>query len=180
VTFSPELSIDLSQDQIQPIPIRAFRPRSACWLLCALNCANPRSDSKKARIASPFRAVPRNGNRHLHAFMGGPRHVQGAGTFHLEDIQVSELQMSGNAPDFDEAVRTRGPKVMAEVLQRVSLYSLNSNSKHGAMAKHALRSVRVVEGKLRITFLNRFGRFGKDEAMRTKAASTSAALTSTP
>lgn len=165
VRFSPELTIDLSQEEIQAQLAPRF-PAQKCLLqaLCfELRDPQVRLDEGADRIGFSAQFVATLGKRRMPGvvtFTGKPRYVQDAGSFYLDDVQVSEFQMTGNAPDFDEVVRVRGPKVMEALLRNVPLYTLSGNSTHGQLAKLALRSVQVVGGRLRITFLNPLGWFG--------------------
>lgn len=170
VTFSPELSIELSQEQIQAQLDPSFPAKKCIGATTCLELRKPkiRLNQGPDRLGFSAEFVATLGKRTMPgtvALTGRPRYVQSSGIFYLDDVQVSEFQMSGNAPDFDEVVRVRGPKVMEAILQSVPLYTLSSNPKHGTLAKFALRSVLVVEGKLRITFLNPLGWFGQEESL---------------
>jgi hypothetical protein len=164
VTFSPDLSIELSQQEIQAQLDPRF-PAEKCLFAC-LELREPkvRLDAGPDRVGFSAQFVATLGKRKMPGtttFTGKPRYEQGTGSFYLDDVQVAEFQMTGSAPDFEEVVRVRGPKVMEAILRTVPLYTLNSDGKHGALAKFALRSVQVVDGKLRITFLNPLGWFGR-------------------
>jgi hypothetical protein len=165
MTFSPELSVDLSQQEIQAQLDPRF-PAEKCFLGACLALRDPqvRFDEGPDRLGFSAGFVATLGKRKMPGtttFTGRPRYDRATASFYLDDVQVSEFQMTGNAPDFDEVVRVRGPKVMEAILRNVPIYKLNSDGKHGALAKLALRSVQVVDGKLRITFLNPLGWFGR-------------------
>lgn len=164
VTFSPEISVDLSQQEIQAQLDPRF-PAQKCLFAC-LELREPkvRLDAGPDRVGFSAQFVATLGKRKMPGtttFTGKPRYEPGTGSFYLDDVQVSEFRMTGNAPDFDEVVRVRGPKAMEAILRNVPLYTLNADGTHGALAKLALRSVQVVDGKLRITFLNPLGWFGR-------------------
>jgi hypothetical protein len=162
--FSPELSVELSQAEIQAQLDPRF-PRQECLLGACLELREPRVrlDEGPDRVGFSAQFVATLGKRQMPGtamFTGRPRYDASRGSFYLDDVQVTEFRMSGNAPDFDEVVRVRGPKVLAALLQNVPLYTLSADSRHGALARLALRSVQVVNGKLRIIFLNPLGGFG--------------------
>jgi Protein of unknown function (DUF1439) len=87
-------------------------------------------------------------------FTGRPHYEQGSGSFYLKDVEVVEFKMSGNAPDFDEVVKVRGPGIVAAIMNQFPLYSVQSHPKYGSLAKLALRSVRVEQGQLQVVFAN--------------------------
>lgn len=162
--FSPELSVELSQAEIQAQLDPRF-PQQKCLLGACLELREPRVrlDEGPDRVGFTAQFVATLGKRQMPGtatFTGRPRYEKSRGSFYLDDVQVSEFRMSGNAPDFDEVVRVRGPKVLAALLQSVPLYTLSADTRHGALARLALRSVQVVDGRLRITFLNPLGWFG--------------------
>lgn len=165
MTFSPDLSIELTEQEIQAQLAPRF-PAEKCFLGACLELRDPqvRLDQGPDRVGFSAQFVATLGKRKMPGtttFTGRPRYEPANGSFYLDDVQVSEFQMSGNAPDFDEVVRVRGPKVMEAILRNVPLYTLKSDTQHGALAKLALRSVQIVGGKLRITFLNPLGWFGR-------------------
>lgn len=163
-TFSPVVTLELSRDQIQAQLAPRF-PAEKCLLhTVCLALREPRlqldEGSDRIGLAAQFTATL--GQRAMPgtvAFTGRPRYDAGTGSFYLDDVQVSQFQMSGNAPDFDEVVRVRGPGIMAAILHRVPLYTLKPDTTRGELARLALRSVQVVDGKLRLTLLNPLGAF---------------------
>ncbi|MEO6277208.1 DUF1439 domain-containing protein [Roseateles sp.] len=163
-TFSPEMAIELSREEIQAQLDPKF-PAEKCLLrVVCFELREPklRLDEGSDRVGLTAQFTATLGKRTMPgtvAFTGKPRYVPDTGSFYLDDVAVSEFRMSGNAPDFDEVVRARGPKVMEAILRNVPLYTLKTDTTRGGLAKLALRSVQVVGGKLRITFLNPLGWF---------------------
>jgi Protein of unknown function (DUF1439) len=155
--YGPEAFLDLSQAELQEKLDPKF-PQEKCFL--ALACLEIRSPkiqltegSDRVGLAAEF--VASLGSRKMPGTLlltGKPRYVQHEGSFFIDDIQIREFKMSGNAPDFDEVVRVRGPGLLKALMQGTPLYTLKSDTKYGAFAKLALKSVLVVNGKLRITF----------------------------
>ena len=90
----------------------------------------------------------------LTKFSGRPHYDQGSGNFYLQDVQVSEFQMNGNAPNFNDVVRVLGPGIVAAIMNRFPVYSIQSHPKYGAIAKLALKSVRVSDRQLQVVFAN--------------------------
>lgn len=163
-TFSPELSVDLTQQELQAQLDPRF-PIEKCLFVCIeLREPKVRLGEGADRVGFSAQFVATMGKRKMPGtatFTGKPRYEPSSASFYLADVQVTEFQMTGNAPDFDEVVKVRGPKMLAAILQGVPLYTLKSDTRHGALAKLALRSVEVVDGKLRIRFLNPLGWFGR-------------------
>jgi hypothetical protein len=158
IKFAPDTSIDLTQTELQEKLDPKF-PQQKCFL--AVACIEIRSPkvqltegSDRVGLTADFGASL--GSRRMPGNMavtGKPRYVQHEGTFFLDDIQITEFKMIGNAPDFDEVVKVRGPVLLKSILQTTPLYTLKSDTKYGALAKLALKSVTVVNSKLRITFV---------------------------
>lgn len=163
-TFSPEMTIELTREQIQAQLDPKF-PAEKCLLrIVCIELREPklRLDEGSDRVGLTAQFTATLGKRTMPgtvAFTGKPRYEPANGSFYLDDVQVSEFQMTGNAPDFDEVVRVRGPKVMEAILRNVPLYTLKTDTTRGELAKLALRSVQVVGGKLRLTLLNPLGWF---------------------
>jgi hypothetical protein len=163
--FSPEVSVELTQIELQQQLDPKF-PVRKCILSACMQLIEPKVTLTDGSdyIGLETRFVATLGQRSMPGtatLTGRPRYNQSSGSFHLEGVQVSNFKMHGNAPDFDEVVRVRGPAVMAAILNTLPLYSLRSNSKYGAIAKLALRSVQVVGGRLRLVFINPLLLFGK-------------------
>lgn len=87
-------------------------------------------------------------------FSGRPTYEQGSGNVYLQDVQVTEFQMTGNASDFNDVVKVRGAGIVASIMNRFPLYSVQSHPKYGAIAKLALKRVGVVNGQLQVVFVN--------------------------
>lgn len=157
-SFSPVAFIDISQKQIQA-QLDPHFPRERCLLAACLEIREPKlsMNAGSERLGFTARLVATLGQRTMSgttAFSGVPRYNERAGSFYLDDVRVSQFEMSGNAPDFDEAVKLRGPGIMAAILQNIPLYTLSPDSERESLAKWGLRSVQVVDGKLRIRFIN--------------------------
>jgi len=163
-TFSPDMTIELSRDEIQAQLNPKF-PAEKCLLrIVCVELREPKLhlDEGSDRVGLTAQFMATLGKRTMPGtvvFSGKPRYEPGNASFYLDDVQVSEFQMTGNAPDFDEVVRVRGPKLMEALLRSVPLYTLKADTTRGELARLALRSVQVVNGKLRITFLNPLGWF---------------------
>ncbi|WP_374435881.1 DUF1439 domain-containing protein [Inhella sp.] len=162
--FSPDLTVDLTQAQLQAQLDPKF-PKQECLL--KTNCLELREPKLELRagsdrIAMRAQFVATLGKRSMPGrvvLSGKPRYEASNAAFYLDAVEVSEFEMSGNAPDFDQVVKVRGPKLMAAIVQNVPLYRLKSDSRTESLAKLALRGVAVVDGKLRVRLVNPLGLF---------------------
>jgi hypothetical protein len=162
--YSPEVTLNFTQAQLQEQLDPRF-PAKKCILSVCVELLGPRlslaEGSERVTIDTSFIATL--GSRTMPGsakFSGRPHYEQGSGNFYLQDVQVTEFQMSGNAPDFNDVVKVRGPAIVAAIMNRFPLYSVQSHPKYGAIAKLALKTVRVVNGQLQVVFVNPLLVFG--------------------
>lgn len=163
--YSPEVTLNFTQAQLQEQLEPRF-PVRKCVLTACIELTGPRlalaNGSDRIDIETSFIATL--GNRTMPGsakFSGRPTYEQGSGNFYLQDVLVTEFQMSGNAPDFNEVVKVRGPGIVAAIMNRIPLYSVQAHPKYGAIAKLALKTVSVVNGRLQVVFVNPLLIFGK-------------------
>jgi hypothetical protein len=163
--YSPEVTLTFTQAQLQSELAPKF-PVKKCVLGACLELVAPRITLLEGadRIGIETAFVANLGNRTMPGstkLTGRPRYDQGSGNFYLQDVQVAEFAMTGNAPDFDEVVKARGPRIVAAIMNNFPLYSVQKHPKYGAIAKLAIRSVRVVNGQLQVDFVNPLLLFGR-------------------
>ena len=166
--YAPEVTLNFTQVQLQSQLEPKF-PAKKCVLSACVELAGPRVTLTEGsdRIAVEAAFVATLGSRTMPGttrFTGRPHYEQASGNFYLQDVQVSDFAMSGNAPDFNEVVKVRGPGIVAVIMNRFPLYSVQSHPEYGAVAKLALRSVRVANGELQVVFSNPLLLFGKQPA----------------
>jgi hypothetical protein len=162
--YAPEVKLEFTGQQLQEQLAPRF-PSKKCVLSACVELRNPRvllqEGSDRLTVDADF--VATLGNRSMPGTArldGKPSYDKATGNFFLLDVRVSEFKMSGNAPDFDEVVKVRGPAVLAAIMNRMPLYAVSSHPKYGSVAKLALRSVQVVDGKLVVVFTNPLLLFG--------------------
>ncbi|MFT7771742.1 DUF1439 domain-containing protein [Roseateles sp.] len=85
-------------------------------------------------------------------FSGRPRYVPGEGQLFLDDLQITTLEFAGLPDEYAALVKLRGPAVINAQLRSRPVYTLDASTAKGALAKRAVRDVKVVGGKLRISF----------------------------
>jgi hypothetical protein len=156
--YSPEVTLTFTQAQLQS-QIEPKFPKRKCLLSACVELTDPRVTLTEGtdRIGIDASFVATLGSRAMPGiarFTGRPHYEQGSGSFYLKDVEVVEFKMSGNAPDFDEVVKVRGPGIVAAIMNQFPLYSVQSHPNYGSLAKLALRSVRVEQSQLQVVFAN--------------------------
>lgn len=86
-------------------------------------------------------------------FSGRPRYVPADGQLFLDDLQITTLELAGLREDDAEIVRKRAPGLLNAQLQSHPIYTIDAGTTKGALAKLTVRDVKVVNGKLRISFV---------------------------
>lgn len=87
------------------------------------------------------------------ALAGKPRYVQADGQLFLDDLQITTLALAGFPEEYAEFVKLRGAAAARQALQSHPVYTLDGNTAKGAFAKRAVREVKVVNGRLRVSFV---------------------------
>ena len=82
---------------------------------------------------------------------GKLRYAQDAGAFYLDDLAVTDLELNGVPEKYAALVRARAPQAMQAALRDRPVYVIDTATTTGALARWAVRDVRVVNGRLRVT-----------------------------
>lgn len=85
-------------------------------------------------------------------FSGRPRYAAQEGQLFLDDLQIDTLELAGLPAEYAELVKLRGPAAAKGALQSHPLYTLDTSTAKGALAKRTVKDVKVVDGKLRVSF----------------------------
>lgn len=83
---------------------------------------------------------------------GRPRYVPEEGQLYLDDLQITTLEFAGLPEEYAALVRQRAPGMINAQLQSRPVYKIDTTTAKGSLAKMAVRDVKVVHGKLRISF----------------------------
>lgn len=83
---------------------------------------------------------------------GRPRYVPAEGKLFLEDLQITTLEFAGLPEEYAAIVRQRAPALVKDRLEAHPVYTIDTSTAKGTLAKMAVRDVKVVNGKLRISF----------------------------
>jgi len=159
--FMPEASIDIDQAQLQARLHARFPLKNCTMMVVCLSLSDPSVTLSEGsdRIGLAADVLVTLGHREMPgkvAFSGVLRYVRYKGEFYLDDVQIDNFALSGFPPDLVEVVKVRGPAAMRRALEGHPIYTLQDDGGRQSLAKFAVRDVRVVDGKVRVTFL-RFG-----------------------
>ncbi len=86
-------------------------------------------------------------------FTGRPRYAPDAGQLFLDDLQITTLTLAGLPDEYAELVKTRGAAAARQALQSHPVYTVNTSTAKGALTKQAVHDVKVVDGRLRVSFV---------------------------
>jgi hypothetical protein len=153
-----EGSLDISQEELQARISPRFPSKHCSLLVACLDLTNPvvvlTEGDDQVGLSCDVKVTLGNREMPGHvSFSGRPRYVQYEGKFFLDELHIRSFELSGFPDDFAEVVKVRGPAVARLALQSHPIYTIDDSTAKGALARLALRDVKVVDGKLRVTFL---------------------------
>jgi hypothetical protein len=156
--FMPQATIDIDQAQLQERLDARFPQKNCTMLVACLTLSNPvvKLTEGSPRIGLSADVLVTLGHRQMPgqvAFTSQLRYVRYQGDFYLDDVQIDNFSLAGFPPDLVQVVKVRGPDALRRALQGHPIYTLKGDTARSALAKLAVRDVRVVNGKVRVTFL---------------------------
>jgi hypothetical protein len=159
--YMPEAAIDIDQAQLQQRLDARFPQKNCMMMVACLTLSKPLVvlTDGSPRIGLSADVIVQLGHREMPgkvAFSGVLRYVRYQGDFFLDDVQIDNFSLTGFPPDLVQVVKLRGPAALRRSLEGHPIYTLRGDTSRSALARLAVRDVRVVGGKLRVTFL-RFG-----------------------
>jgi hypothetical protein len=83
---------------------------------------------------------------------GRPRYAPSQGQLFLDDLEVTRLELAELPGEYAEWARAGATLVARHALQAQPVYTLDDSTAKGTLAKRSISDVRVVGGKLRVTF----------------------------
>jgi hypothetical protein len=86
------------------------------------------------------------------ALAARPRYVPGEGQLFLDDLEITSFEFAQLPEEVADWVRAAGTLAARRALQAHPVYTLDDSTAKGALAKRTVSDVRVVGGKLRVTF----------------------------
>ena len=159
--FMPEGFIDIDQAQLQQRLDERFPQKNCAMGVACVTLSRPvvTLTDGSPRIGLSADVLVTLGHREMPgkvAFSGVLRYVRYEGDFYLDEVQIDNFSLTGFPPEFVQVVQVRGPAVLRRALEGHPIYTLKGDTARAALAKLAVRDVKVVDGKVRVTFL-RFG-----------------------
>jgi hypothetical protein len=148
--------LDITQAELQARIAPRF-PTHHCKLIVAcVDLSNPvvvlkEGDDRIGFTADVSVALGLKEHAGRVGFSGRPRYEPQRQLF-LEDLQIDTLELAGLPAEYAELVKLRGPAAAKGALQSHPLYTLDTGTAKGALAKRTVRDVKVVNGRLRVSF----------------------------
>jgi hypothetical protein len=158
-TVAPEIYMDIDQAQIQQRLAARFPQHNCALALACLDVTDPQVILAEGtdRIGFAANVNVTLGRRQMQgrvAFSGVLRYVRYQGDFYLDDIRIDDLQLSQFPPELATVLRLRGPAAMRRALEGHPVYTIKGDTAREKLAKLAVSNVRVVNGRVRVTFLS--------------------------
>ena len=159
--FVPQAFIEIDQAQLQQRLDARFPQKNCAMLVACVTLSRPlvKLTEGSPRIGLSADILVSLGHREMPGqvtFSGVLRYARYKGDFFLDEVEIDNFALTGVSPDLVQVVKQRGPDALRRALQNHPIYSLQGDSARAALARLAVRDVRVVDGKVRVTFL-RFG-----------------------
>ncbi len=157
--YSPQLAIEFAAQDLQTRIAARFPIQNCGLIILCLDVTAPQltlTDGSD-RIALTAALSTTLGQRRYPgtlAFSGKIRYVAQAGELFLDDIEIERFELAGIPMHYTEILRSRGPGVLRSVLATRPIYTLNADTLQERLARLAVRDVRVINGKLRVSFVS--------------------------
>lgn len=157
--YAPNLSIELTEQELQTRLAARFPIQSCALILLCLDVTSPQLKLTEGsdRIALSTDLSATLGQRRYPgtlAFSGKIRYVAADGNFFLDDIVIDRFELAGVPVHYTEILRNRGPGLLRGALSTRPIYTLKGENIQERLARLAVRDVRVVNGKLRVSFVS--------------------------
>lgn len=150
--------LDIEQAELQARIAPRFPTHHCKIVIACLDLSNPvvvlteGEDSVGLSVDAKVRVGNRERTGRI-GFSGKPRYVPAEGQLFLDELKITTLAFDGLPAEYAEIVKWRGPEVINSRLQAHPVYTIDTSTAKGAVAKLAVRDVKVVNGKLRISFV---------------------------
>ena len=157
--YAPNLAIELTAQDLQAHLATRFPIQNCTLVVVCMEVAAPQlkltEGSERIALAADLSATlgQRRSTGTL-AFSGKVRYVAKDGEFFLDDLDIERFELAGVPVHYIEMLRSRGSGMLNSVLATRPIYTLRSGTLQERLALLAVRDVRVVNGKLRISMLS--------------------------
>jgi hypothetical protein len=150
--------LDIEQAELQARIAPRFPTHRCKLVIICLDLSNPVVVLTEGddHIGLTADAVLRVGGRERTGrigLAGRPRYAPAEGQLFLEDLQITTLEFSGLPEDYAAIVRQHGPALVKGQFESRPVYTIDTSTAKGSLAKMAVHDVKVVNGKLRISFM---------------------------
>jgi hypothetical protein len=154
--YGSNLAIELTEQDLQTRLATYFPVQNCGLIIVCLDVAPPQISLREGtdRIALSTNLSATLGQRRYPgtlAFSGKVRYVAEDGDFFLDDIVLDRFELAGIPMHYTEILRNRGPGLLRGALSTRPIYTLKGDTLQQRFARLAVRDVRVVNGKLRIS-----------------------------
>ena len=156
--YAPNLAIEFTAQELQTQLASRFPIQNCALVIVCLDVTAPQlkltEGSERIALAADLSATL--GQRRYPgtlAFSGKIRYVAQDGDFFLDDIEIERFNLAGVPAQYSEMLRDRGPGLLRSVLSTRPIYTLKRDTLQQRLTRVAIRDVRVVNGKLRISML---------------------------
>ncbi|MBC7710915.1 MAG: DUF1439 domain-containing protein [Rhizobacter sp.] len=157
--YAPNLAIEFTAQELQTQLATRFPIQNCTLVVVCFEVTAPQlkltEGSDRIALAADLSATL--GQRRYPgtlAFSGKIRYVAQDGEFFLDDIEVERFELTGVPAHYSEMLRSRGPALLRSVLSSRPIYTLKRDTLQQRLTRMAIRDVRVVNGKLRISMLS--------------------------
>lgn len=157
--YAPDLSIELTEQELQTRLAARFPIQNCGLIIVCLEVTSPQlklveGSDRIALAADLSAAVGQRRYPGTLAFSGKVRYVAQDGDFFLDDIEIDRFDLTGVPAHYTEILRSRGPALLRGVLSTRPIYTLKGDSTKERLVRLAVRDIRVVNGKLRISMVS--------------------------
>lgn len=148
--------LDIERAELQA-RIEPRFPLQRCKLVACLDLSNPivvlREGEDRIGFSAELRVLLGTRERTGRVGLSGrPRYVPEDGQLYLDDLQITTFELTGFPEDYAEFVKANGAVLARQALQSRPVYTLDANTAKGAFAKRTVRDVKVLNGRLRVSF----------------------------
>ncbi len=155
--YGSDLSIELTEQELQTRLAARFPIQNCSLIIVCLDITSPKlklvEDSDRIALSADLSASV--GQRRFAgalSFSGRVRYVAENGEFFLGDIEIQRFELEAVPTQYTDMLRSRGPAVLRGVLATRPIYTLKADNAQQRLARLTVRDVRVVNGKLRVSF----------------------------
>ncbi|MDO5692334.1 MAG: DUF1439 domain-containing protein [Pseudomonadota bacterium] len=154
--FVGELALNLEPATLQQHLAERFPVRNCPLVLVCVEFSQPRlslpTDADRLQLDTQM-AVQAGGREFpgRAGLSGKLRYERAAGAFYIDDLTVTDFALDGVPERYAALVKAHGPLAVQSALRDRPLYVIDTSTTAGALARWALRDVRVVKGRLRVS-----------------------------